>query len=265
MRYMINFEMLEKNAERYKKSFFSALPFEHVVIDNFCDPNSLSDALDKIPDAAEIKINKSNDFIFAKNKYEKSNFNELCEEFATLKEELLSSKFSKWVSYITNENIFIDPSFHGGGLHQGGIGSFLDMHSDFNFHPNNLSWFRNINILIYLNRDWKKEYGGELKLRDGRLEEGDTTLIEPIFNRAVIMFTRGHTVHGYDPISFPKGTYRRSIAAYGYTQKNEEGRLRTTLWVPEKGSAFKRVLGRHMHKLVKIKSLIFGSGTTKNK
>ena len=78
--------MLEKNAERYKKSFLGALPFEHIVIDNFCEPNSLGDALDKIPDATEINLNKSNDYIFAKNKYEKSNFNELCEEFAILKE-----------------------------------------------------------------------------------------------------------------------------------------------------------------------------------
>ena len=40
-------------------------------------------------------------------------------------------------------------------------------------------------------------------------------LIEPIFNRAVIMFTRDFTLHGYDSINFPEGTFRNSIAAYG--------------------------------------------------
>ena len=79
------------------------------------------------------------------------------------------------------------------------------------------------------------------------------------------MFTRCHTVHGYDPINFPEGSYRRSIAAYGYTEKGEEGKLRTTVWSPERSSTLKRILGRHMPKLVKIKSFIFGSGTTKNK
>jgi len=262
---LIDFELLEENSEHYKKSFLKASPFEHVVIDNFCDATALALGLDKVDDAVEMGLNRSNDYIFAKNKFEKANFDDLSPEFALIKRDLLSVRFSNWVSYITGEVIFIDPSFHGGGLHQGGRGSFLDMHADFNFHPNNLSWFRNVNILIYLNKDWRPEYGGELKLRDGRVKNSDSLLIEPIFNRAVIMFTRCHTVHGYDPISFPEGSYRRSIAAYGYTEKDEEGKLRTTVWSPERSSTLKRILGHHMPKLVKIKSLIFGSGTTKNK
>lgn len=262
---MINFEFLEKDKEIMRDEFLKNLPFEHIVIDNFCNEKNLEDALKLIPDAQADGHNKSNDYIFAKNKFEKADFDLLSPQFAELKRNLLSERFSAWISEITNQKIFIDPAFHGGGIHQGGQGSFLDMHADFNYHPDNLSWFRNVNILLYLNKNWKPSYAGQLKLVDGRQKNGKPLLIEPIFNRAIIMFTRDYTLHGYDPINFPEGTYRTSIAAYGYTETGKAGKLRTTVWKPEKTNYLKKFLGKHMPKLVAVKSFLFGSGTKKNK
>ena len=262
---MINFAVLEKRLPTDHKAFLLASPIEHIVIDNFCELAPLERALNSIPDPEVVGANKSRDYIFAKNKFEKSDFDLLCPEFARLKTELMSPRFEAWISALTGEQIFIDPSFHGGGIHQGGRGSFLDMHVDFNYHPQNPCWFRNINILLYLNKDWQREYGGQLKLADGRLEKPHATLVEPLFNRAVIMFTRDYTLHGYDRINFPQGAYRRSIAAYGYTQMASEGKLRTTVWYPEQSGRVKQFLGRHMPKLVRIKSALLGSGTNKNK
>jgi hypothetical protein len=262
---MINFDLLEKDTDRKQGEFIKNSPFEHIVIDNFCNKKHLEDALALIPDAQNAGHNKSNDYMFAKNKFEKSDFDLLCPQLAELKGELLSERFSTWLSVITNQKIFIDPVFHGGGIHQGGPGSFLDMHADFNYHPENRSWFRNVNILLYMNKNWKSEYGGQLKLVDGRVKNGKPFLIEPIFNRAVIMFTRDYTLHGYDRINFPAETYRTSIAAYGYTETGKAGKLRTTIWKPEQSNILKRFLGRHMPILVSLKTRFFGSGTKKNK
>jgi hypothetical protein len=262
---MINFNFLEHNVASLHRQFLDADPIEHIVIDGFCDSLKLRDALSLLPDPDAINTNKSRDYIFAKNKFEKADFDLLCPAFAELKVDLLSSRFESWVSALTGQKIFIDPNFHGGGIHQGGEGSFLDMHVDFNYHPESPSWFRNINILIYLNEDWQEAYSGQLKLADGRKNNPTPTLIEPLFNRAVIMFTRDYTLHGYDPISFPKGKFRRSIAAYGYTQMEQAGTVRTTVWYPEKGGVIKQFLGRHMPKFVRIKSALLGSGTNKNK
>ena len=262
---MIDFDLLEKDKDLISDEFLTNSPFEHIIIDNFCNEQKLNDAIALIPDAQNAGHKKSNDYIFAKNKFEKSDFDLLCPQLSELKSELLSDRFSTWLSEITQQKIFIDPDFHGGGIHQGGRGSFLDMHADFNYHPQNRSWFRNVNILLYLNKDWKSEYAGQLKLVDGRKENGEPYLIEPIFNRAVIMFTRGYTLHGYDPINFPSGTYRTSIAAYGYTETGKVGKLRTTVWKPEKSNILKRFLGKHMPKIVSVKTRLFGSGTTKNK
>jgi hypothetical protein len=262
---MIDFNKLEENIEELSKGFANAKPFEHLIIDGFCDAKLLEDVLVDIPDANDDGVNKSRDFVFAKNKFEKALFDEIHPNLKKLKQEILSERFEHILFKLTGEKVFIDPNFHGGGLHQGGQGSFLNMHVDFNYHPNNRKWFRNLNILIYLNKNWKEEYGGELKLLDGRLKDGEIHLIAPLFNRAVIMFTRDYTLHGYEPINFPEGAYRRSIAAYGYTAEASEGIVRTTVWYPENGGVVKKVLGRHMPKLVRFKSLLFGSGTSRNK
>lgn len=262
---IINFEKLEKQKNILKKEFLNGVPYEAIVLDDFCDAKKLTSAVSSLPDMVDQGVNKSRDFIFAKNKFEKSNFNEIHPVFAELKKELCSTRFESLLKDITGESIFIDPEFHGGGLHQGGKGSFLDMHADFNYHPINKKWFRNINILLYLNKDWEDSFGGELKLIDARLENAPECKIAPLFNRAVIMFTREYTLHGYDIINFPEGKYRRSIAAYGYTLMEKEGSVRTTVWYPERGGPIKKIIGKYMPYLVKLKSKILGSGTVKNK
>ena len=260
---MINYDQLESNIEEFSNKFSNALPFEHIVIDNFCDEEKLSIALDSVGTPEHNSSSKSRDYVFAKNKFEKSQFDHICEEFKHLKNEILSKRFEKFLFHLTGQNIFIDETFHGGGLHQGASGSFLDMHADFNYHPINPNWFRNINLLIYLNKDWKKDYKGQLKIINGNDPNSKEYLIDPIFNRAVIMFTREYTLHGYDKINFPQDMCRTSLAAYGYSIDENPSAARTTVWFPENSSIIKRYLGKHMPKLVKIKSKIFGSGTQK--
>ena len=115
----------------------------------------------------------------------------------------------------------------------------MDTDVDFNYHTESLSWFRNINMLLYLNKNWKPKYVGQLKLVDGHEKNGKALLIKPIFNHAVIMFTRDYTLHGYDSINFQSGTYSASIIAYGYTETWEIGKLRTAVWKPEKSNILK--------------------------
>ena len=264
-RMMINFEYLERQASYFARTYKSAKPFSYLIIDNVCDDNVLRDLLQEIPDPVDAKIKKSRDLVFAKNKFEKSQFASLGPNMKKLDVELSSRKFAKFLTKITGDEIFVDGKYHGGGLHQGGPGSFLNMHADFDYHPENPNWFRNINILIYLNEHWKPEYKGELKLKDGRASGSSTIEIEPKFNRMVIMKTREYTLHGYDEINFPPFQYRKSIAAYGYTFHENPKPGRTTVWHPEDGGKIKAIFGKAMPTLVKIKKRLIGSGTAKNK
>src|SRR5689334_23052296 len=156
---MINFPFLEANKEKLRMDYLLARPFPYLVIDDFCEREKIESLYNKIPELN----NKSRDYMFAKNKFEKSNYRELGREFDELYQDLVSDKMNAFLSFIANEDVFVDPDNHGGGLHQGKKNSFLDMHLDFNYHPLKTTWFRNMNLLLYLNKDWKPEYKGHLK------------------------------------------------------------------------------------------------------
>lgn len=261
---MIRFETLESELPELRNRFLTAKPFPFVVLDDFADEDRLAAALADVPAPESGQINKSRDYMFAKNKFEKANFKELSPALAELYEDLVSPRLQAILRTITAEDVFVDKEFFGGGIHQGGKDSFLDMHTDFNYHPIHKHWFRNLNILLYLNRDWRPEFKGQLKLRHG--QSGETAEIEPRFNRCVVMFTRDYTFHGYDTINFPEGSYRRSIATYAYTL-HEQGHeaYRSTTWKPETGSALKKFIGANWPTLVRIKNRLFGIGTKNNR
>jgi len=243
-------------------SFFEAKPFSHVVIDDFADGEKLLKVISAFPTPGVDAINKSRDYVFAKNKYEKSDFKGLSKEAKELHDDLLSPRFQSLLREITGEEVFVDAAFHGGGIHQGGEDSFLDMHVDFNYHPIHGNWFRNLNILLYLNPGWKPEYKGQLKLKDPSRDE--VVEVEPLFNRCVIMLTRDYTLHGYDRTNFPKGQFRRSIAAYAYSLDSAPGAVRSTRWAPENAGIAKQLLGKYWPALVQAKGKLFKSGTAKN-
>lgn len=262
---MIQFEKIEAMAATLSKQFGAAMPYEHLVVDGFCDDAQLRQLYEEIPDPVEQGINKSRDYMFARNKYEKSGFKDISPRFLALHADLMSDRFQQWLKQVTGQPVFVDPAFHGGGIHQGGPGSYLDMHVDFNTHPEHKDWFRNLNILLYLNPNWQPDHKGQLKLRH-KDNPDQTVLVEPLFNRCVIMFTRDYTVHGYDAINFPPGAYRRSIAAYAYSPLEQaETEHRSTVWYPDSAGVVKSTLGRFWPTLVRVKGRLFGSSTGKNR
>jgi len=259
---IIRGDALADKADALAAQWQRADPFPLMVIDDFCDPEVLGRICDAFP--SPESLSKSRDYIFAKDKFEKNAFRDLHPDMARLHDDLLSEAFGAFIRKATGLDVFVDPSFHGGGLHMGGAGSFLDMHADFNIHPEHPNWQRELNILLYLNRDWKPAYGGQLKLRNAHT--GASTQVEPIFNRAAIMLTKDFTLHGYDKTSFPEGTYRQSIASYAYQELEAGAAVKpyTTLWHSD-SSFIRSMIGPQVFRLVRLKNRLFGSGSSKNK
>ena len=256
---MIRFDYLLDQKEDLRLSYLLAKPFPYLVIDHICDQEKVEALYKGIPDLH----NKSRDYVFASNKFEKSKFWTISKELRELYNDLISESFAEFLCFITNESVFVDEKFHGGGLHQGKEGSFLDMHIDFNYHPINKLWFRNLNILMYFNKDWKEEYGGHLKIKD--LRTGQKKEIGVPFNRMIIQQTRNFTLHGYDTIHFPPETYRTSLAAYAYTIHQQYiEKPNTTRWHVKSNQPIKKILAKIYNPAVKIKNSLFGSGTAKN-
>lgn len=244
--------------------FDSGTPFPLIILDDFL-PREFADEL-----FAEIQTNtqfqRSNDYIFAKNKFESPRIENLGPCGAALRELLLSLEFANSLGGMYGKSLIVDPDFVGGGLHRGGEGSFLDMHTDFNLHPRNRRWIRELNILLYLNKGWHPDYGGCLDLRNSNND--DMASVEPRFNRLIVMLTKNFTFHGYKPINFPPGTYRTSIATYAYSEAGSEEEVAnlktTTTWMPETGGPMKKLIARFTPSLVTLKQRLFGSATAQH-
>ena len=243
------------------EQFRAGDPFPLVVIDGFVHDDLAKQLVDEFP--AIDAMPKSHDYVFA-DKRELSDLQRFGTAGATLEQALLSPRFAAALSELTGTTIFVDPDFYGGGFHQSGDGGYLDMHVDFNIHPEHKTWFRMLNVLLYLNPDWQDDYGGHLLVKTS--PDATPRAISPQFNRGVIMTTTESTYHGFRRMKLPAGVTRRSIAAYGYRLVAEgESAVRTTGWAPENAGLGKRVLARGYNRVVTLKNRYLGSGTTKNR
>ena len=249
------------HVDQYVEEFANSIPVKHVVIDNFLDDSYAQSLYHDLPIMDGMP--KSRDYVFS-NKRELSTLDTHSEISQKLHEVFMSQTFAKFVSQLVGHELFIDPEYVGGGFHAGGVGSFLDFHTDFNVHPKHENWLRALNVLLYLNPGWEQSWGGELLLTDS--PSNPTTAVAPVFNRLVIMESTDQSFHGYRTINFPEGLSRRSIAAYGYAHVESGSVVRhTTNWAPEGAGPVKRILAKNWSALVLTKNRFFGSATLKNR
>ena len=118
----------------------------------------------------------------------------------------------------------------GGGIHQSLPGAVLRIHADFNKHP--LWQFRRrLNVLLFLNKDWKEDYGGHIELWSSDMQSCEQKIL-PIANRLVIFTLSNKSFHGHPkPLNCPKGMTRKSIATYYYNNEIvQESEEHSTLW-----------------------------------
>ncbi|UWQ92488.1 2OG-Fe(II) oxygenase [Rhodobacteraceae bacterium M382] len=125
-----------------------------------------------------------------------------------------------------------DPYFAGGGVHVVANGGHLDIHADFNHHAG-LNLERRVNLLIYLNKDWKAEYGGSFEVWNDDMS-AQVASYAPLFNRMCMFSTSSNSWHGNpEPVNHPDGEPRMSIALYYYTATWDSTRKsHTTLFKP---------------------------------
>ena len=118
---------------------------------------------------------------------------------------------------ISKKKLYSDIGLNGGGWHIHKKGGKLNQHLDYSLHPK-LGLERKLNIIIYLNSNWKKEWKGNLGFwsNESNKEPGNLVReIEPKFNRAILFDTTQNSWHGLpEPVNCPKGEYRKSLAIY---------------------------------------------------
>lgn len=212
----LNIDAAKKYGEELSGDYCFAEPFPHIVIDNFLPDDLIEKILSNFPTE---KLD--NDVMFEsgyaglhKRQVMPIDCNGFIREVFGFFNSVSIIQFLE--SLTTIPALISDPHFVGGGFHETTKGGKLGMHADFRINDK-LHLNRRINAIIYLNKDWKDEYGGHLELWDKNMQ-GKVHSIAPIFNRCVIFNTDADSFHGHpDPLTTPEGITRKSIALYYYT------------------------------------------------
>lgn len=218
------------HAEQYQ----SATPYNHICLDNFLPPDVLEQVkhdLTGLPDAQQA-FDRSQERL--KSQY---NPERLPEYTRNLFHALNSRPFILFLEEMTGiKGLIPDPYYIGAGIHKVANGGHLDIHADFNLHGQ-MKVERRLNVLIYLNKGWKEEYGGSFEVWDKQMTRKEASFV-PVFNRMCCFSTGSDTFHGNpEVVNHPDGEPRMSIALYYYTATwGPERKSHTTLFKPRPGT-----------------------------
>lgn len=200
--------------ESLAATYRNRTPFPYGCYDNFLDSSILEGVLEDLKSLP----NPEASFARAQERFKSSYSPErLPPHTRQLLYALNSKPFIAFLEAMTGiKGLIPDPYFMGGGIHVVSNGGHLDIHADFNHHKI-MNLERRINVLIYLNKDWKAEYGGSFEIWNDDMS-AQVESFEPIFNRMCCFNTTSRSWHGNpEPVNHPDGLPRQSIALYYYT------------------------------------------------
>lgn len=210
------YERWSARTNQLNREFRENKPYAHLHLTEFLDPALASDLAREFPaletDAwTRYKHQNENKLGLAK----RSLFPRLLGEIV---DELNSPPFVSWLSQITGiPGLMSDETLEGGGLHQSGPGGFLNVHTDFSMHHYHKHWRRRVNLILYLNPNWREEWGGAIELWDRGVTRC-AAKVPPLLNHTLIFETNDISYHGFpEPLRCPAGESRKSVALYYYT------------------------------------------------
>ena len=215
---MIDFSLATKLKTQYQLN----VPYPHIILDDFV---LQADTLDQIVNEIRGFTAWGTDYKETQNQVRKlfapwclDNIKDIPPVTMATLNFFNSPPFLKYLSELTGiQNLIPDDQFVGGGIHNILSQGKLSVHADYGFHPSKPNLFRRLNLLLYLNKDWNKDWGGTLSLYDFFTMKR-THDIQPVFNRAVIFNTTSIALHGHpDALQCPEDKSRLSLALYYFT------------------------------------------------
>ena len=236
--------MINKSlADSCRSNYTLANPFPHIVIDDFIPEdlalqcyNQMSqhqqwmfDTMEGYPeDERDSQVNKW------WTPFDTDSKNRLESDMPAVWKCLQYFNSRPFLLFLENltgiKDLIADVDFEGGGIHKIKNGGRLELHSDYNKHPNKDIW-RRINLLLYLTPNWN--YNGHLDLyeKDPLVK---VKSILPTFNRAVIFNTTDDSIHGHPtPLVCPEEVSRYSFALYYFTKdrpEHEKSDSKAAIW-----------------------------------
>lgn len=223
--------------ETLSSEYCFAEPFPHIVLDNFLPDELAQRLLEHFP-SERLKSDVVFDMGYA-GLHKRQILPAECDDFCRRAFDFFNSQpFVEFLEGISSiQGLLPDPHFAGGGFHETGTGGKLGIHADFRIN-NRLHVNRRMNVIVYLNREWREEYNGSLELWSRDMKNKMKT-VPPVWNRCVIFNTDADSYHGHpDPLTTPDGVFRRSLALYYYTASKsvyDEVPNRSTMYAARPG------------------------------
>ncbi|MGB2691162.1 MAG: 2OG-Fe(II) oxygenase [Thermodesulfobacteriota bacterium] len=212
---------LEQFGMQKSEEYQTAQPFPHIVIHDVFSNEVLDSVLDEFPDlrSSQNKLSYDSEHELKLASRGEDHFGPQTKQFLHF---LNSRPFIVFLEEMTGiDGLIPDPHFFGGGLHELKNGGFLNIHADFNRHPK-MQLDRRLNLLIYLNKGWKAENGGQFELWDKEMKECHVDVV-PEYNTIAVFTTTDYSYHGNpNPIKCEENNSRKSIALYYYTNGRPE-------------------------------------------
>ncbi|MGL5806357.1 MAG: 2OG-Fe(II) oxygenase [Xenococcaceae cyanobacterium] len=203
---------LRNNSESFQKDYSSPQPYSHLAIEDLFAPEILDRVVAEFPQA------DNRDWIGWDTIHELKATSRGIAGLSMFTQLfclwLNSAEFINEIKKITGiDDLVPDPLFFGAGLHEMYRDGWLDVHADYTKHPT-LPLIRRVNLLIYLNRDWNADWGGDLELWH-HSDRANRVSYAPNFNRSLIFPTTSETLHGVpNRLSCPPECSRKLISIY---------------------------------------------------
>ncbi|HEY5237281.1 MAG TPA: 2OG-Fe(II) oxygenase, partial [Rhizomicrobium sp.] len=218
-----------ENVGKYAREFNSATPYKHICIDRFLDEDFATALIAEFPvfKAEETRTETGTQG----RKLTKPNLSNHGPNFRKLAAMFSSPQFLRWLSELTaiEDLSWGGENMWGGGTHDNQNHADLDFHVDFNFDEST-GLHRRLNALIFLNREWEPEWGGQSEMAEDPWDSENRNIkrYEPVWNRLILFETNERSWHGFPRIKIPADKShlsRRSVAAYFYTKTRPQNEI----------------------------------------
>ncbi|HET9997942.1 MAG TPA: 2OG-Fe(II) oxygenase [Nocardioides sp.] len=222
----VDYRRLEADLPRMRTAYAAGQPFPHLVLDDVLVPDVFERAAEEFP---PMRDQRWNGYLHVnETKYSNTDPETWGPTLTAVARELCSPRFVTLLGELTGiDGLIPDWTMDGGGLHQTLRGGHLNIHADFSTHHTHENWARRVNILLYLNREWREEWGGKLELWDKDMTSCQER-VTPAGNRMLVFTTSDDSFHGHpDGLTCPEDVARRSMALYYFTEEDHVVRRST--------------------------------------
>ena len=239
---LVDMTRLTAELDRAAQDYGAAQPFPHIVLDDVLHRPAFDAAVHQFPGIDDefwkgyVHVNET--------KFSNTQTDTWAPSLQAVAQEFCSPEFVAYLERLTGiDNLIPDYSMDGGGLHMTKRGGHLNIHADFSTHHTHENWARRVNILLYLNEEWRDEWGGKLELWDQAMTARQAT-VTPAGNRMLVFTTSADSFHGHpDGLTCPPDVARRSLAMYYFTEESAPVRKSTNYQArPEEGRARKAAI-----------------------